>query len=266
MLEFWHHRTRRLKLLISFALALAIVLMVVLLPLGASALTITISGPTSVDKLNTMCLTTTLTFQSGERIPIANIQAIISGATNITIEFDTNGNVTSVTGDLDASHIGASISRMETYDYGYGYRVGYQSGYGYGFGYGYGYSAADTVVRYVICFDSDYLTPGDHNLQVKVNTGESVKPSFSSGLHAFHVDGETITLYAGWNNVNWQRPAATFLEVDNLIGNIGVLSWWDRANQRYESYVHGFPWNEDFIINPGDAVWVYKTTTETFEM
>jgi len=189
------------KLIIASALTLAIVLILILLPLRATALDITISGAATSDKPNTMCLTASLTFQTSESIPITSIEAIISGATDVTIQFDVNGNVVSVTGDLTESYIGASISKMESYNYGYGYRIGYENGYQYdfGYGYGYGYSAGATVVRYVICFDAEYLNTGDHNFQVKVNTGEVVKPSFSSDLHAFHITGTSLTLTVGWN-------------------------------------------------------------------
>ncbi len=177
------------KVLISLGLTLAIVLTIVLIPSQASALDINVSGPTSVNKPSAVCFTATLTFQSGERIPISNLQAIISGATATTITFDTDGNVVGITGDLNAAQISASITRLDSYGYGYGGRTGYESGYGYDFGYGYGYYAADSVVRYTICFSTQYLNLGDHQIQVKVNTGlPGVKASFTSNSHSFRVE------------------------------------------------------------------------------
>ena len=128
------------RALISVGLTIAIVLAIVLIPFQASALDINVSGPSSVTKPATVCFTAALTFQNGERIPISSLQAIITGATAVTIAFDIDGNVISVTGDLNASQVSASITKLDEYGYGYGGRTGYESGYGYDFGYGYGYS------------------------------------------------------------------------------------------------------------------------------
>lgn len=254
--------------LISFVVTIAIVLVVVLIPSQASALNIAISGPITADKPSVLCLTATLTFQAGELIPISNLEALISGATAVTIEFDPDGNVINVTGDLDASHVGASISRMEDYSYGYGYRTGYQSGYGYDFGYGYGYYAADTVVRYVICINTKYLTPGDHDVQVRVNTGEAVAESFNSSTHAFHLDGETINLSVVYNNVPWQRPAANFSTIGSMIplASLEVLTIWDSVNQSWTTYTHPSWGHPSHVVNPGDAIWINVNTSKSFEM
>jgi len=180
------------RVAISLGLTLAIVLSIILIPSQASALDVTVSGPTSVYKPNQICFDATLTFQNGDIIPISSLEAIITGATAVTIVFDTDGSVASVTGDLNASQIGASITRSEQYGYGYGYRTGYESGYGYHyFGYGYGYYGygGSNVVSYEICISTLYLTAGNHQIQVKVNAeGDSVTASFTSDAHSFRVN------------------------------------------------------------------------------
>ena len=270
-IEFKPSRTKRRNLAIASALTLAIVLVLVMLPLQASALTVTISGSATVDKPNTVCLTTTLTFHNGERIPIANIQAIISGDTDITVEFDTDGVVSSVTGDLNASQIGASITKIDAYDYAYGNMTGYEGEDTYAFGFGYGYSADDTVVRYVICFDSQYLIPGDHNLRVKVNTGMSeVKEYFQSTQHAFHVNGTALTLTVGWNECTWNRPAATLQQIEAIIplggfGSNEALSKWNNTTKAYQSWISGLG-GDNPTVNPGDPVWIGVQSEKPFEM
>lgn len=206
------------RVAISLGLTLAIVLSIVLIPSQASALSITVSGPTSVYKPNQICFTATLTFQSGEVIPISSLEAVITGATAVAIVFNTDGSVTSVTGDLNASQIGASITRLDDIGYGYGYRSGYESGYGYHyFGYGYGYYAADTVVRYQICISTQYLTAGDHQIQVKANAeGDSATASFTSDAHSFRVN-----LLTGGGGGAPPAPAPDF-DV-NMMG--AVTSW-----------------------------------------
>lgn len=256
------------KVVISLGVTIAIVLGIVLIPSQTSALDITVSGPSSVDKPAVVCFTATLTFQSGERIPISSLEAILTGATDVTIVFDTDGNVTNVTGDLDASHVGASISRMEDYGYGYGYTTGYEGGYGYDFGYGYGYYADDSVVRYVICINTTYLTPGDHNIQVKVKTGmPAVNESFDSSLRAFHLDGTTTTFTTVWNEYTWERPGATLSQIDTIIG-LGAneaLSKWNNTTKQYESYISGLG-GDNPTLNPGDPVWIGVTADKPFEM
>jgi|GEM_PF-2885649 len=205
------------RVAISLGLTLAIVLSIILIPSQASALSITVSGPTSVYKPNQICFTATLTFQSGEVIPISSLEAVITGATAVTIVFNTEGSVTSVTGDLSASQIGASITRLDDISYGYGDRTGYENSYGYDFGYGYGYYAADTVVRYQICISTQYLTAGDHQIQVKVNTGmPGVKEYFTSNAYGFSVNAP-----GGGGGGGAPAPAPDF-DV-NMMG--AVTSW-----------------------------------------
>jgi len=207
------------RVLISLGITTAVVLGIILIPFQASALSITLSGPTSVYKPNQICFNATLTFQNGEIIPISALQAIISGATNVTIGFDPDGNVISVTGDLNASQIGASITRTGEYGYGYGDRIGYEDGYGYHFGYGYGYYAANDVVSYEICISSTYLTLGAHQIQVKVNAaGDSVTASFTSNAHAF-----SVRTQPGGGGGGGAPPSAPKLDLDLW----GDVSSWD---------------------------------------
>ena len=205
------------KVLISLVLTIAIVSAIILIPSQASALDINVSGPTSVSKPAAICFTATLTFQSGESIPISSLQALITGATAVTITFDADGNVASVTGDLSSSQLGASITRLDSISYGYGYQAGYESGYGYDFGYGYGYYPADSVVRYRICVSTEYMALGDHQIQVKVNTGmPEVKGSFTSNIHSFRIE-----IVGGGGGGGAPAPAPDF-DV-NMMG--GVTSW-----------------------------------------
>jgi hypothetical protein len=80
------------RMLISIGVTVAIVLGIILIPSQASALEITVSGPTSVDKPDVVCFTATLTFQNGEIIPISSLEALITGETDVTIEFDARWN------------------------------------------------------------------------------------------------------------------------------------------------------------------------------
>lgn len=235
------------KVLISLGLTAAIVSAIILIPSQASALDINVSGSSSVSRPASVCFTATLTFQSGERIPISNLQAIISGATAVTITFDTDGNVAQVTGDLGASQIGASITKLDSISYGYGGRTGYESGYGYDFGYGYGYYPADSVVRYKICVSTEYMNLGDYQIQVKVNTGVAgVKETFTSNSHSFSV----IEMAGGGGGA--PAPAPDF-DV-NMMG--AVTSWSiDDDGVLLESVM---VWSEDggvgFFIAQGTRV------------
>jgi len=207
------------RVLVSLGVTIAIVLGLVLIPPQASALDVTLTGTSSVYKPNQICFLATLTFQNGEIIPISSLEAIITGATNVTIAFDIDGNVQNVTGDLTAAQIGASITKTGEYGYGYGYRTGYEDGHGYQFGYGYGYYAVDDVVSYQICISSRYLTLGDHQIQVKVSAeGDSVTGTFTSNAHQFRV--RAAAPGGGGGGV---PPAAPKLDVDLW----GDVSSWD---------------------------------------
>jgi len=103
---------------------------------------------------------------------------------------------------------GVTISPIEipsASDYGYGYGYGYDYGNGYGYGYGYGYNfgygygyagnngAGGSTRTYVynITLNTTSLDVGDYSAIVMLNTGNDVKPSFSSTSIEFSIVPKT---------------------------------------------------------------------------
>jgi len=205
-------------------------------PTPAPELTVDISSPTLVNKPAVACFTATLTFRDGV-IPLSNLDALITGATSITTSFDSDGSVTSVTGDLDAFHVGASTSKIGPFD---------------------------NVLIYSVCLNTIYLTPGDHQAQVKVDTETQ---SFFSPAHDFHLDGNDVTFTAVWNEQTWERPAKTLSEIDTIIGLAAseALSKWNNTTKEFESYISGLG-GENPTVYPGDTVWIGVSADKPFEM
>lgn len=82
------------------------------------------------------------------------------------------------------------------YGYGYGVPYDFSGGYGYkGYGYGYNYGAGggSLTYRYNITLNTANLTAGNYTARVSLNTGSSIKPSFTSGPVSFTVEAPTTT-------------------------------------------------------------------------
>jgi hypothetical protein len=91
--------------------------------------------------------------------------------------------------------------QFDDYSYGYGYSNGYgnnngyghSNGYGYSYGYGYGYANSNqyTQLAYKITIDTTGATAGTYdNVIGKVNTGDSVKPDFSTSASTFQLKSD----------------------------------------------------------------------------
>ena len=175
----------------SIAITVAIVLMLVLSG-PASAVTLGISldnnSPTKGDFIT---FTVTAEINDPDKyVPIDNFSLSITGDTNKEFLFNTDG--TPISSGITV----VAINSPSSDDYGHGYRYGYDSniGYGYSFGYGYGYGygygsgiGGHVTYEYEITLDTTDLNTGSHSAILKLNTGKSVKPSFSSSTVPFTV-------------------------------------------------------------------------------
>jgi hypothetical protein len=175
----------------SIAITVAIVLMLILSG-PASAVTLGISldnnAPTKGDSI-----TFTVTAENNDvdtYVPIHNLSLGITGATTKEFRFKPNGDP--ISDGITVKITNYPPSNEYGYGYGYGYdaNTGYGYSFGYGYGYGYGYAAGGSKnlkYEYEITLNTAYLNTGNHNAILKLNTGKTVKPSFSSDSVSFTV-------------------------------------------------------------------------------
>ena len=192
----------------SIAITVAIVLMLVLSG-PASAVTLGIilddNTPTKGDLIK---FTVTAEINDPDRyVPIDNFSLAITGATTKEFLFNTDGTV--ITPGITVVAITSPSSDEYDYGYGYGYDAnvgyGYSFGYGYGYGYGYGAGGGDVTYEYKITLNTAYLNTGSHSAILKLNTGDSVKPSFLSDSIPFTV----TAAYTGGGGGSGTYPTTT---------------------------------------------------------
>ncbi len=180
----------------SIAITVAIVLMLILSG-PASAVTLGISldnhAPTKGDSI-TFTVNADIN-DPDKHVQIDNFSLVITGDTAKEFLFNPDG--TAISSGITVVAINSPSSDEYGYGYGYGhdanvgyeYSFGYGYGYGYRYGYGYGYGVggADITYQYEITLNTACLNTGSHGATLKLNTGESVKPSFSSLSVSFTV-------------------------------------------------------------------------------
>lgn len=174
----------------SIAITVAIVFMLILSG-PASAVTLGISldnnAPTKGDSIT---FTVTAKINDPDKyVPIDNFSLVITGGTAKEFLFNPDG--TAISTGITVVAINSPSSDEYGYGDGYGYdaNVGYGYSFDYGDGYGYGYGAGggDVTYTYKVTLDTAYLNTGSHGATLKLNTGENVKPSFSSPSVSFTV-------------------------------------------------------------------------------
>ncbi|HUV83776.1 MAG TPA: PGF-pre-PGF domain-containing protein [archaeon] len=211
------------KKIINISLTLFVILLVIFSG-PASAVKVTMTAPTGRHYSDqTVTFTVDIDFQTGDRIPIDNIS--ITDLPKGDLSFQPDG--TKISGDA-----GYTVTKIASADYGYGYGYGYDFGYGYGYdfgyGYGYGYDPINHKFRYEIKISG--LTLGTHSgtANIKVNTGDTNKPSFSSSQsYSFEIISRPrsssgrgssggIGSSEDWNNIDYSVLARAYLSEGKL--------------------------------------------------
>lgn len=176
---------------VSIAITVSIVLMLILSgPAGAVTLGISLDNtvPTKGDSIK---FTVTATINDPDTyVPIDNFSLSITGVTTKELLFSTDG--TPISSGITVVPINAPSAN----EYGFGDRNGNDSnsgvqsfGYGYGYGSNNGAGGGEVIYTYDITLDTSILNTGSHGATLKLNTGENVKPSFSSPSVSFTVAG-----------------------------------------------------------------------------
>lgn len=117
-------------------------------------------------------------------LPVEDISVNIEGPDDLQRTFSVKGKP--ISGD---SRISITPKKYPKSTY-YGYGVGCQNGICYDFGEGEGYGKGDkkTVeLKYKIKIDTKGLKPGDYEVTANLNTGEAIKPAFSSEIKEFSI-------------------------------------------------------------------------------
>ncbi|MBE0524390.1 MAG: hypothetical protein IBX40_08695 [Methanosarcinales archaeon] len=165
--------------ILNISLTLLVILLVIFSG-PASAVKVTMTPPTGqYYSYQTVTFTVDIDFLTDDRIPIDNIS--ITGLPKGDLSFQPDGTI--ISGDA-----GYTVTKIASADYGYGYRYGYDFSYGYGYdfgyGYGYGYDFGYSPINHKLTYEIKIigLSLGTHpgTANIKVNTGDTSKPSFSS--------------------------------------------------------------------------------------
>ncbi|MCQ6961819.1 hypothetical protein [Methanolobus chelungpuianus] len=171
----------------SVAVTVAIVIMLVLSgPATAVQIRLNIDNNTPVQG-EEITFTVTADITGMDRyVPMKDFSLLLYDNDGIvrSVVFAPNGTILSDSPGVTIDPISVPSSSDFGYGYGYGYDYGY--GYGYNFGYGYGYAANNgaggsaRIYAYNVSMDTSSLDAGEYSARVMLNTGNGIKPDFSS--------------------------------------------------------------------------------------
>jgi len=193
--------------LLTVAIVTTLVVSLVAFTGTSAAVHTTVTGPSEVERPETVELHSTLTIDDGERVPVENFTLTVHPAgspdESVRVTFAPDGTIQRVTpeggvagqGEIRIAQLRDSLSitlAERTAGVGYGYGYGYDERHGdepVSLGYGYGSEAGDFT--YDVSFDSKALKHGSYEVSLAVNT-----PS-KTGLFRSNVASFDVTVPSG---------------------------------------------------------------------
>ncbi|MDY6960166.1 MAG: fibronectin type III domain-containing protein, partial [Halobacteriota archaeon] len=156
--------------------------------------------------------------ESVERIPIENLTLNITGVTNESCKFYTNGTAISGCDNI-------TITPINTVGYGNGTRYGYDrnEGYGYSFGSGYGYG-------YVSGYGYDQTDGAElsYNISWNLSKAKVLNGAYNATLYAYTSGGGTEHIFSSNDATQFtvdRSPVISSISVSNIKHNAATINW-----------------------------------------
>ncbi len=178
------------SVLVASAVVLVLLLMVFMNRSGPTeAVTLSVTGLSgAIEQGQSVSFSVDVFIFAGERIPVQSIEVRMEGPTPVVLTFSPQGEVMS--GSSQVSSVRLASSPFSGWGDLYGFDPQEEQGYffadGPGFGFGYG-SPGSTNLTYQLVLETASMETGDYTVKVVVNTGDQVKPTFSSLPQSFSI-------------------------------------------------------------------------------